>query len=397
MILTKENLGNDYFKKNMIFETFNSALKKRNFNNNNMKFFYEKKNYIDFIKNLTNQKLKENYIKNIQEKEINKEIEKEILYKSNNSTINELLNNINGDESKKTLKKDSEVNGSNKKKRNLINLVDKNGEFFVEFIENDLSNKNNVYFNNNYINEEKNKCIDLKKIKKENEEKSEESINNGKEEKFKIKNFSNINNLNEDKEGFLFTLREKDDIHESIIMRNNNEINNYKIKTKFESKNKYINLKENESIICDKNNIDFINNFSLKTKRFIKQKNKKLDDYFNILNKKFHKSKSNVDIFNNQNKNANFKKISNFKINPINTYKNNSSYNIFSKRRENDIENKKNKSLLYNSCSYITDDYCDKMVKMNILSLKASNNIKKINEKSIGLKNKYFFKSLNNL
>jgi hypothetical protein len=37
------------------------------------------------------------------------------------------------------------------------------------------------------------------------------------------------------------------------------------------------------------------------------------------------------------------------------------------------------------------------MVKMNILSLKASNNIKKINEKSIGLKNKYFFKSLNNL
>ena len=356
-----------------------------------------KKNYIDFIKNLTKQKLKENYIKNIQEKEINKEIEKEILYKSNNSTINELLNNINGDESKKTLKKDSEVNGSNKKKRNLINLVDKNGEFFVEFIENDLSNKNNVYFNNNYINEEKNKCIDLKKIKKENEEKSEESINNGKEEKFKIKNFSNINNLNEDKEGFLFTLREKDDIHESIIMRNNNEINNYKIKTKFESKNKYINLKENESIICDKNNIDFINNFSLKSKRFIKQKNKKLDDYFNILNKKFHKSKSNVDIFNNQNKNANFKKISNFKINPINTYKNNSSYNIFLKRRENDIENKKNKSLLYNSCSYITDDYCDKMVKMNILSLKASNNIKKINEKSIGLKNKYFFKSLNNL
>ena len=43
MILTKENLGNDYFKKNMIYETFNSALKKRNFNNNNMKFFYEKK------------------------------------------------------------------------------------------------------------------------------------------------------------------------------------------------------------------------------------------------------------------------------------------------------------------------------------------------------------------
>ncbi len=386
-------LGNDYLKKNTFFETFNGILKKRNFNSNNMKFFYEKKNYIDFIKNLTNQKLKENYIKNIQEKEINKEIEKEILYKSNNSTINELLNNINGDDAKKNLKKENIVNESNKKKRNLINLVDKNGEFFIELIENDLSNKNNVYFNNNYINEEKNKCIDLKKIKKENEEKSEES----KEEQFKIKNFSNIKNLNEDKEGFLFTLREKDDIHESIIMRNNNEINNYKSKNKFESKSNYINLKENEAIICDKNNIDFINDFSLKSKRFIKQKNKKLDDYFNILNKKFHRSKSNVDIFNNQNKNSYFKKISNFKINPINTYKNNSSYNIFSNRRQKDIVNKKNKSLLYNSCSYITDDYCDKMVKMNILSLKASNNIKKINEKSFGLKNKYFFKNLNNL
>ncbi len=386
-------LGNDYLKKNTFFETFNGILKKRNFNSNNMKFFYEKKNYIDFIKNLTNQKLKENYIKNIQEKEINKEIEKEILYKSNNSTINELLNNINGDDAKKNLKKENIVNESNKKKRNLINLVDKNGEFFIELIENDLSNNNNVYFNNNYINEEKNKCIDLKKIKKENEEKSEEC----KEEQFKIKNFSNINNLNEDKEGFLFTLREKDDIHESIIMRNNNEINNYKSKNKFESKSNYINLKENEAIICDKNNIDFINDFSLKSKRFIKQKNKKLDDYFNILNKKFHRSKSNVDIFNNQNKNSYFKKISNFKINPINTYKNNSSYNIFSNRRQKDIVNKKNKSLLYNSCSYITDDYCDKMVKMNILSLKASNNIKKINEKSFGLKNKYFFKNLNNL
>ncbi len=180
-------------------------------------------------------------------------------------------------------------------------------------------------------------------------------------------------------------------------MRNNNEINNNKSKNKFESKSNYINLKENEAIICDKNNIDFINDFSLKSKRFIKQKNKKLDDYFNILNKKFHRSKSNVDIFNNQNKNSYFKKISNFKINPINTYKNNSSYNIFSNRRQKDIVNKKNKSLLYNSCSYITDDYCDKMVKMNILSLKASNNIKKINEKSFGLKNKYFFKNLNNL
>ena len=411
MIITKKNQVNDFLKKNNLLEQFNGMLKKKNLTSKYDDLFFEKKVPNNFIKNLTSQQLKENTIKNIHEKEVNKDLEKELLYKSNNSTINELLNNINGDDSKKNYKKDNNLI-SNKKKRNFINLIDKNGEYCIEFLENDSSLnkfKNEVNLNNDNSNEEST-SRNLVKMKKEIEEKlnkNEEETNKKNKDmlKYTINNFSNINNLNEIKEGFLFTLREKDDI-DSNINKNNDEINENKHNDIFYNP---INLKknrENEPIIYDKNIIDFFSSRSLKSynrknpiknycvsDKVINQKIVEYNEYFNKIEKKFSKSKSSLDIFdkNKNNKNIYFNKISNSNRN--NQYfRSNINLNFMrSKIKNTKIKEEKSNSIYLNpSSSYITDNYCDKMVKMKILSIKTSNSIKKINERSIGYKNKFY-------
>ena len=415
MIITKKNQDNDFLKKNNLLEQFNGILKKKNLASQYNDLFFDKKVSNNFIKNLSSQQLKENTIKNIHEKEVIKDLDKELLYKSNNSTINELLNNINGDDSKKNYKKDNNlINQSNKKKRNFINLIDKNGEYCLEFLENDSSLnkfKNEVNLNNDNSNEEST-SRNLGKMRKEIEEKlnkNEEEKNKKNKDmlKYTINNFSNINNLNEIKEGFLFTLREKDDI-DSNLNRNNEELNEIKHNDIF---NNPINLnkkKENEPIIYDKNIIDFFSGRSLKSYRrknsiqnycvsdkVINQKIKEYNEYFNKIEKKFSKSKSSLDILdkNKNNKNIYFNKISNSnRYNQIYRSKINLNF-IGSKIKNTKIKEEKSNSIYLNpSSSYITDNYCDKMVKMKILSIKTSNSIKKINERNISFKNKFYLK-----
>jgi len=415
MIITKKNQDNDFLKKNNLLEQFNGILKKKNLASQYNDLFFDKKVSNNFIKNLSSQQLKENTIKNIHEKEVIKDLDKELLYKSNNSTINELLNNINGDDSKKNYKKDNNlINQSNKKKRNFINLIDKNGEYCLEFLENDSSLnkfKNEVNLNNDNSNEEST-SRNLGKMRKEIEEKlnkNEEEKNKKNKDmlKFTINNFPNINNLNEIKEGFLFTLREKDDI-DSNLNRNNEELNEIKHNDIF---NNPINLnkkKENEPIIYDKNIIDFFSGRSLKSYRrknsiqnycvsdkVINQKIKEYNEYFNKIEKKFSKSKSSLDILdkNKNNKNIYFNKISNSnRYNQIYRSKINLNF-MRSKIKNTKIKEEKSNSIYLNpSSSYITDNYCDKMVKMKILSIKTSNSIKKINERNISFKNKFYLK-----
>ena len=415
MIITKKNQDNDFLKKNNLLEQFNGILKKKNLASQYNDLFFDKKVSNNFIKNLSSQQLKENTIKNIHEKEVIKDLDKELLYKSNNSTINELLNNINGDDSKKNYKKDNNlINQSNKKKRNFINLIDKNGEYCLEFLENDSSLnkfKNEVNLNNDNSNEEST-SRNLGKMRKEIEEKlnkNEEEKNKKNKDmlKFTINNFPNINNLNEIKEGFLFTLREKDDI-DSNLNRNNEELNEIKHNDIF---NNPINLnkkKENEPIIYDKNIIDFFSGRSLKSYRrknsiqnycvsdkVINQKIKEYNEYFNKIEKKFSKSKSSLDILdkNRNNKNIYFNKISNSnRYNQIYRSKINLNF-MRSKIKNTKIKEEKSNSIYLNpSSSYITDNYCDKMVKMKILSIKTSNSIKKINERNISFKNKFYLK-----
>ena len=415
MIITKKNQDNDFLKKNNLLEQFNGILKKKNLASQYNDLFFDKKVSNNFIKNLSSQQLKENTIKNIHEKEVIKDLDKELLYKSNNSTINELLNNINGDDSKKNYKKDNNlINQSNKKKRNFINLIDKNGEYCLEFLENDSSLnkfKNEVNLNNDNSNEEST-SRNLGKMRKEIEEKlnkNEEEKNKKNKDmlKFTINNFPNINNLNEIKEGFLFTLREKDDI-DSNLNRNNEELNEIKHNDIF---NNPINLnkkKENEPIIYDKNIIDFFSGRSLKSYRrknsiqnycvsdkVINQKIKEYNEYFNKIEKKFSKSKSSLDILdkNKNNKNIYFNKISNSnRYNQIYRSKINLNF-MRSKIKNTKIKEEKSNSIYLNpSSSYITDIYCDKMVKMKILSIKTSNSIKKINERNISFKNKFYLK-----
>ena len=415
MIITKKNQDNDFLKKNNLLEQFNGILKKKNLASQYNDLFFDKKVSNNFIKNLSSQQLKENTIKNKHEKEVIKDLDKELLYKSNNSTINELLNNINGDDSKKNYKKDNNlINQSNKKKRNFINLIDKNGEYCLEFLENDSSLnkfKNEVNLNNDNSNEEST-SRNLGKMRKEIEEKlnkNEEEKNKKNKDmlKFTINNFPNINNLNEIKEGFLFTLREKDDI-DSNLNRNNEELNEIKHNDIF---NNPINLnkkKENEPIIYDKNIIDFFSGRSLKSYRrknsiqnycvsdkVINQKIKEYNEYFNKIEKKFSKSKSSLDILdkNKNNKNIYFNKISNSnRYNQIYRSKINLNF-MRSKIKNTKIKEEKSNSIYLNpSSSYITDNYCDKMVKMKILSIKTSNSIKKINERNISFKNKFYLK-----
>ena len=415
MIITKKNQDNDFLKKNNLLEQFNGILKKKNLASQYNDLFFDKKVSNNFIKNLSSQQLKENTIKNIHEKEVIKDLDKELLYKSNNSTINELLNNINGDDSKKNYKKDNNlINQSNKKKRNFINLIDKNGEYCLEFLENDSSLnkfKNEVNLNNDNSNEEST-SRNLGKMRKEIEEKlnkNEEEKNKKNKDmlKFTINNFPNINNLNEIKEGFLFTLREKDDI-DSNLNRNNEELNEIKHNDIF---NNPINLnkkKENEPIIYDKNIIDFFSGRSLKSYRrknsiqnycvsdkVINQKIKEYNEYFNKIEKKFSKSKSSLDILdkNKNNKNIYFNKISNSNRN-YQYFQSKINLNFMrSKIKNTKIKEEKSNSIYLNpSSSYITDNYCDKMVKMKILSIKTSNSIKKINERNISFKNKFYLK-----
>ena len=414
MIITKKNQDNDFLKKNNLLEQFNGILKKKNLASQYNDLFFDKKVSNNFIKNLSSQQLKENTIKNIHEKEVIKDLDKELLYKSNNSTINELLNNINGDDSKKNYKKDNNlINQSNKKKRNFINLIDKNGEYCLEFLENDSSLnkfKNEVNSNNDNNNEEST-SRNLSKMKKEIEEKlnkKEEETNKKNQDmlKFTINNFSNINNLNEIKEGFLFTLREKDDI--DSLNRNNEELNENKHNEIF---NNPINLrknKENEPIIYEKNTIDFFSSRSLKSynrkkstenycvsDKVINQKIKEYNEYFNKIEKKFSKSKSSLDIFdkNKNNKNIYFNKISNSNRN-YQYFQSKINLNFMkNKIKKTKINEEKSNSIYLNpSSSYITDNYCDKMVKMKILSIKTSNSIKKINERNISYKNKFYLK-----
>ena len=249
-------------------------------------------------------------------------------------------------------------------------------------------------------------------MKKEIEEKlnkNEEETNKKNKDmlKYTINNFSNINNLNEIKEGFLFTLREKDDI-DSNLNRNNEELNEIKHNDIF---NNPINLnkkKENEPIIYDKNIIDFFSGLSLKSYRrknsiqnycvsdkVINQKIKEYNEYFNKIEKKFSKSKSSLDILdkNKNNKNIYFNKISNSnRYNQIYRSKINLNF-MRSKIKNTKIKEEKSNSMYLNpSSSYITDNYCDKMVKMKILSIKTSNSIKKINERNISFKNKFYLK-----
>ena len=413
MIIKKKNQDNDFLKKNNLLEQFNGILKKKNLASQYNDLFFDKKVSNNFIKNLSSQQLKEIIIINKHEKEVIKDLYKELLYKSNNSTINELLNNINGDDSKKNYKKDNNLI-SNKKKRNFINLIDKNGEYCIEFLENDSSLnkfKNEVNLNNDNSNEEST-SRNLVKMKKEIEEKlnkNEEETNKKNKDmlKYTINNFSNINNLNEIKEGFLFTLREKDDI-DSNLNRNNEELNEIKHNDIF---NNPINLnkkKENEPIIYDKNIIDFFSGRSLKSYRrknsiqnycvsdkVINQKIKEYNEYFNKIEKKFSKSKSSLDILdkNKNNKNIYFNKISNSnRYNQIYRSKINLNF-MRSKIKNTKIKEEKSNSMYLNpSSSYITDNYCDKMVKMKILSIKTSNSIKKINERNISFKNKFYLK-----
>ena len=273
----------------------------------------------------------------------------------------------------------------NKSKRNTMYLVDKNGEFCIEFINNENNNKK-FGKQNSYIIDENTSLVELEQIK----QRLESNILEKKqklEEKEKLKNRNNLFQ----NEGFQFTLRgEKEE----------------KKKNNFEESKRY-----NKSIIYKSNNFD--NLFNLKHKKIFRNhsvsnlyKNNILSFFTNNnsdfnLNRKITKkniSNSNIDLTSRESNIQNLKNL----MNSTNLNTNDIFYSSQSSNRKNylfknkSLENKKKRNV---NNFYITDKYCEKMVGMNLLSLSSSKYIKNLNEKNIGQnKNDFYYnKMLNDL
>ena len=154
--LNKNQIGNGYVKKSS-FIIQSDGLRRRRIKNNYEDILLEKNNYINIIKNLNEKEFKNI---NISQKSEKKEKEKE-WYKSSSSTLNELINNLNENKNnskkKKFKKSNSMINlkNPNKSKRNTMYLVDKNGEFCIEFINNENHNNKKFSKQNSYIIDEK--------------------------------------------------------------------------------------------------------------------------------------------------------------------------------------------------------------------------------------------------
>ncbi len=381
----KDQNVNGYVKKSSFITQSDGSLRRRRIKNNYEDILLEKNNYINIIKNLNEKEFKNI---NISQKSEKKEKEKE-WYKSSSSTLNELINNLNENKNnskkKKFKKSNSMINlkNPNKSKRNTMYLVDKNGEFCIEFINNENNNKK-FSKQNSYIIDENTSLVELEQIK----QRLESNILEKKqklEEKEKLKNRNNLFQ----NEGFQFTLRgEKEE----------------KKKNNFEESKRY-----NKSIIYKSNNFD--NLFNLKHKKIFRNhsvsnlyKNNILSFFTNNnsdfnLNRKITKkniSNSNIDLTSRESNIQNLKNL----MNSTNLNTNDIFYSSQSSNRKNylfknkSLENKKKRNV---NNFYITDKYCEKMVGMNLLSLSSSKYIKNLNEKNIGQnKNDFYYNKMVN-
>ena len=389
--LNKNQIGNGYVKKSSFIIQSDGSLRRRRIKNNYEDILLEKNNYINIIKNLNEKEFKNIKVSQKSEK---KPKEKE-WYKSSSSTLNELVNNLNENTNhlrKKKFKKSNSMKNlknPNQNKRNTMYLIDKNGEFCIEFINNENNTKNDINkkfcSQSNYIINENTPLVELEQIKQRLESNIlEKKKILDKKEKEKLNRNKQLNN-NE----FQFTLKEK---------KKENNITNFQ-----ESK------KYNESIIYKSNNFDNLFNqkklfrnhsvtnlYKNNILKLFSNNNSDNNSNINRKNDKQNINKSNIDFINNQSYIQNLKNLINFSnINTIDKFYFSSSTDRKNHLlKKNSLDNKKN----FND-SYITDKYCDKMVGMNILSLSSSKYIKSLNEKNIGpnKNNFYYNKMLNDL
>ena len=225
-----------------------------------------------------------------------------------------------------------------KKTKNIMYLTDKKGEFYIQFIDNENKNPN---LNNYIIINNDTSLEELKDIK----QKLENIISN-KQKEIEKEKLNKNNNLFKDINELEFNLRNK---KHSIFTISKLNINN-----------------QENTIICKPNNFDYFN--------------------FEYLNKKTKTNKSHSISYKN-----NIDLIKSFS----NSY-NNSFLNYDSNKNKNYFKSKSNLDLLsYNhkntfKTNFITDEYCNKMVKMNILSKSSSNHIQNLNKSNIYPNNFYF-------
>ncbi len=294
-----------------------------------------KKNYEDIILE------KQNYIsiiKNLSEKEFKniKISEKEKSEKKKDKKLNKSNSvkkiNILNEEIEKTKKKFNKSNSMKniktpkKKTKNIMYLTDKKGEFYIQFIDNENKNQN---LNNYIIINNDTSLEELKDIK----QKLENIIS--KKEKLNYNLFKDINESQlKNKKHSIFTISKLNiNNQENTIICKPNNFDYFN----FEYLNKKTKTNKSHSISY-KNNIDLIKSFS----------NSYNNSFLNYdSNKNYFKSKSNLDLLSYNHKNT-------FKTN------------------------------------FITDEYCNKMVKMNILSKSSSNHIQNLNKSNIYPNNFYF-------
>ncbi len=294
-----------------------------------------KKNYEDIILE------KQNYIsiiKNLSEKEFKniKISEKEKSEKKKDKKLNKSNSvkkiNILNEEIEKAKKKFNKSNSMKniktpkKKSKNIMYLTDKKGEFYIQFIDNENKNQN---LNNYIIINNDTSLEELKDIK----QKLENIIS--KKEKLNYNLFKDINESQlKNKKHSIFTISKLNiNNQENTIICKPNNFDYFN----FEYLNKKTKTNKSHSISY-KNNIDLIKSFS----------NSYNNSFLNYdSNKNYFKSKSNLDLLSYNHKNT-------FKTN------------------------------------FITDEYCNKMVKMNILSKSSSNHIQNLNKSNIYPNNFYF-------
>lgn len=325
-------------KSSFIIQPDGSFIRRRN-KKNYEDIILEKQNYISIIKNLSEKEFKNIKISEKEKSEKKKEKDKK-LNKSNSVKKINILNEEIEKAKKKFNKSNSmkNIKTPKKKTKNIMYLTDKKGEFYIQFIDNENKNPN---LNNYIIINNDTSLEELKDIK----QKLENIISNKKKEIEKEKLNKN-NNLFKDINELQFNLRNK---KHSIFTISKLNINN-----------------QENTIICKPNNFDYFN--------------------FEYLNKKTKTNKSHSISYKN-----NIDLIKSFS----NSY-NNSFLNYDSNKNKNYFKSKSNLDLLsYNhkntfKTNFITDEYCNKMVKMNILSKSSSNHIQNLNKSNIYPNNFYF-------
>ena len=387
--LNKNQIVNGYVKKSSFIGQSDGTLRRRRIKNKYEDILLEKNNYINIIKNLNEKEFKNI---NISQKSDKKEKE---WYKSSSSTLNKLIDNLNENKNnlrkKKLEKSNSMINlkHQNRNKRNTMYLIDKNGDFCIEFIYNKSNNKKNFSNQNNYIIDENTSLVELEQIKQRLESnilEKKQQLHKKEKEKFinRKKQFPNeefqLNLKGEKDKKNKNNFEESQKYNKSIIYKSNNFDNFFNLKHKkiFRKNHSLSNLYKNNFVRFFRNNNSDINLNSKKDKKNL--------------------SNSNIDLISNKSYIEKIKHLINFtSLNTIDKFYSSNSTNRKNYLLKNkSLESKKKRNV---NNSYITDKYCDKMVGMNILSLSSSKYIKSLNEKNIvpNQTNFYYNKILNDL